>query len=114
MCFLLASCALLDLGRITEIDSTPPNRPPVEPEYVAEFAGKGIMNTALFTVDRNWYMMWLTETDDSPAFYIYDASGELYDICGGTMLGYSYFYGTGTYYIKTLVSGYWAIIVDYQ
>jgi hypothetical protein len=101
-------------GEIKEVENTPPNRPATEPEYVVEFVGEGFMNTPLFTVERNWVIAWLATEDSSPYLYIYDSTGELYDICGGTPLGESYYYGTGTYYISTLILGPWAIIVDYQ
>jgi len=114
LCFTLASCAWMGWGEITEIDNTPPNRPPAAPEYVAEFVGEGFLNTPLFTVERNWFMVWAATEDDFPLFSIRTSTDESYDVCGGTAVGASYFYGIGTYYIHATVIGPWAVIIDYQ
>ncbi len=114
---LLSSCAWMGLGRVSEIEATPPNRPdPAQPvsEHVAEFSGVGTMNTPLFTVERNWLIVWASPQDDTPFLTIYDSEENYYVGCSGTPLGVSYFYGVGTYYIHVSITGAWAIIVDYQ
>jgi hypothetical protein len=103
-------------GEITEVENTPPNRPPTEPEHeiVVTFKGEGIMNTPLFTVEKNWRLLWVSLEDDNPIISIYSPEEEFYSYCSGSTMGISYFYGTGTYYIHTSITGPWAIIVDYQ
>jgi len=107
----------MDLGRVSEIDDTPPYRPePAKPvtEHVAEFVGVGTMNTPLFTVERNWKVSWVSTEYDDPSLFIHYPDELHYESCGGTSVGVSYFYGIGTYYIRMITNGPWVIIVDYQ
>lgn len=112
--FLLASCAWMDLGRISEIDDTPPNRPPVEPELVASFEGYGYSQTVMFTCNKNWVLYWLAVDDTYPLIYIRTPDNEPFDDYGRAFTGSANIYDTGTYYLKLLITGHWYVTVYYQ
>jgi hypothetical protein len=115
LCFLLASCAWMDLGRISEIDDTP-STPQTEPgsNLVAKFEGTGMMDTAQFTVTRNWKIEWASSGFMVPYFYVYNSDGDNVAIYGGTYIGATYFYGIGTFYISVIAVGPWKIEITYQ
>ena len=115
LCFLLASCAWMDLGRISEIDDTPPNRPQPDPNLLVRYEGYGDTNTPLFTCEKNWALHWLTIDDTDPLIFIM-RPGQDYSVesFSGSFTGSANIYDTGTYYLKLRIDGHWIISIYYQ
>jgi hypothetical protein len=111
-CIAIGLCAATttETASITDTATTTEK----QEEVVAIFTGAGSRQTAPFVVTKRWKIEWESPQDKYPLIYIWDMAQKGIGSCNGASRGVSYYYTTGEYYLRLIITGPWVIKITYQ